>query len=61
MRKIDKIVALQNYNKVIYRKLRNYEDTIERYKKIADRLKIQNRYLRKKVKKYEENNNSRED
>ena len=56
-----KIITLQNYNKVIYRKLMNYEDTIKRYAKITNRLKAQNKYLRKKVKKYEESNNSRKD
>ena len=39
----------------------NYEDTIKRYAKITNRLKAQNKYLRKKVKKYEESNNSRKD
>ena len=57
----EKIITLQNYNKVIYRKLMNYEDTIKRYAKITNRLKAQNKYLRKKVKKYEESNNSRKD
>lgn len=57
----EKIITLQNYNKVIYRKLINYEDTIKRYAKITNRLKAQNKYLRKKVRKYEESNNSRKD
>ena len=57
----EKIITLQNYNKVIYRKLMNYEDTIKRYAKITNRLKAQNKYLRKKVRKYEESNNSRKD
>ena len=61
MRKSDKITALQNYNKVIYRKLENCKNTIERYMKITARLKEENNYLRKKVKKYEESNNSGED
>ena len=52
----EKIITLQNYNKVIYRKLMNYEDTIKRYAKITNRLKAQNKYLRKKVRKYEESN-----
>lgn len=60
MKKSDKIIALQNYNKVIYKKLQIYKDTIVRYSKIIEKLKIQNKYLRKKVKKYEESNISRE-
>ena len=37
----------------------NYEDTIKRYAKITNRLKAQNKYLRKKVRKYEKSNISR--
>lgn len=55
----EKVITLQNYNRVIYRKLKNYENTIERYKKITNKLKEENRYLKKKVRKYEESNNSR--
>ena len=40
----EKVITLQNYNRVIYRKLKNYENTIERYKKITNKLKEENRY-----------------
>ena len=55
----EKVIVLQNYNRVICKKLRIYEDSINRFMKITNRLKDTNKYYRKKVKKYEESNINR--
>lgn len=55
----EKIIRLQNYNAVIYKKLQIYKDTIKRDEMIIKGLKLRNKALEERVKEYEKSNNSR--